>query len=1097
VEVSVTSKAAAPEIFRPFEQVLAGVNGRQAAADPAATAADVHPAESFVRIPPGATRRFTLVFREAGKASALLYRGFTRGASVPITPGTVTTPVATTPPAPAPAPPPPPQPVAADTSKPPEAVEPPGAVVEKGTFTAVQRGDIPAWLEKERAGWVDLANASLGTTCTVAGTPIEDPRQIMDLYDGVADSYHYFKPKSTFTFELLGGREAVVAAVAVFMGTRAGEASITCEGAPAEGPFTLLAAANTKERRQCLHVLDFDTVTVSRVRFRIDSPQEFYPREFYVFERPSNDPSASALSRGGLDIARRDNGGCFMYSESDYRQHLVGCIDGSVDHHAAVFTRKGRSAPIVLAFKANREALVASIGIQCRRRNEKPEPESLPAAVRVHASRTDPFRDYTLAGEFTVERLVTEQVFPLPAPVRARFLKFEFTFPPEEGTVEFSRLAVYEGTEPGYASVVLRGHAKLSRQTARTVTIEELLGGTGLTAEQEPNGEPSQATACRPGRWYGGSLGLGDTDLVTFTHGNEDEIPLLDLHMAPFLRGRVQVLDSQGNAVHEVDVAKAGGTTLQEALPLPPGTYHLSLSATDTYVLLGFDSSGSMGGTFTTTGTAMTSWATKLPPGFTVALATSLENRKTGKQFTLFCPFTKKPAAITTAVGQLFKEGGGSDWYTVIADLLEYTDTAVPPDALSAVVYLADGNGSGRFDRMWKHLRETRARVYAIGFGDVGRSLDSATSWDGARGLYNVAWYRSGRYFEPHTSEELVAVYEAIFADLRAEPRYALRFTTRRRMPGTLVTEAPRGEKRPILFILDASGSMLQELRGTTRLAIAKDVISRVVRALPPESEIGLRVYGHRYPTIDRENAETDSELLVPVGPLDRDRFLGTVAGLRARGGTPFAYSLEQAVQDISRVERPRVICVTDGIESFGGNPVAAAAALKKAAPEGAIAIVGFALGEESAQANLRQVAAAAQGVFFSAADAQSLVNSVENAINPRIPYTVLDRQGRPAARGVFGDRHRLKEGAYRLVIPAAGSDLLLDVRIAANRETVLPVPPEARPAPVPAGTPAVTDTPPPATEPPATAPKFCTQCGKRLVPGANFCTGCGARVKK
>ncbi len=1093
VDVAVKSTSATPEIFRPFEQVLAGVKGRQVAADAPATALAAHPAEPFVRIPPGSARRFTLVFRDAAEAASLLYRGFTRGATVPLAVKPDTTTVATAPPKPAALP----LPATDETPKPPDAGGPPIKVVEKGTCTAVKRGDAPAWLQEHRGGWINLASVNLGTTLAVAGTTIKDPRHVVELHDDEIDDYSYFEPKSTFTFELLGGREASVASVALCLGTRAGEASITCEGATAEGPFEVLAAANTTERRECLYVLDFNPATVSRVRFGVESPQSFYIRELLAFERPYDDPSSSALSRGGLDIAQRGNGACFMYSEIDYAHGLAECLNGSVNRHATVYRSKGRTAPIVLAFKANQEALVASIGIQCRLRSEKPEPESLPTAIRVHASRTDPFRDFTLAGEFTVERRAEEQVFPLPAPVWARFLKFEFDLPPAETSAEFSRLSVYEGTEPGYASVFVRGQANLARQSARTVTIDELLGGAALTDENEPNGEPSQAAACSLGRWYGGSLGLGDTDLVAFTHGNQDEIPMLDLHMVPFLRGRVQVLDSQGTSVHEIDVAKAGGTTLRTALPLPPGDYYLAFSSADTYVLLGFDTSGSMSGTFKTTGVAMTSWATKLPPGFAVALATSLEDRKTGKQFTLFCPFTKDPAAITAAVAKLFTDGGGSDWYTVLGDLLEYTDTTVPTDAMSAVVYLADGNGSGRYDWMWKNLRQTRARVYSIGFGDVGRALDSTTSWDGARGLFNVAWYRSGRYFEPHTTEELVAVYDAIFQDLRAAPRYALQFTTRKRMTGTLVTEAPRGEKRPILFILDASGSMMQEIRGTTRLAIAKEVIARFVQALPPDSEIGLRVYGHRYPTIDRESARRDSELLVPVGPLDRERFLATVRRLRARGGTPFAYSLQEAMNDVSRTAKPRVICVTDGIESFGGDPAAAAAALKKAAPQSDIAIVGFAIGEEGAQANLRQVAEAAQGLYFSAADAQSLVDSVENALNPRIPYTVLDRQGRLAARGVFGDRHTLKEGPYRLVVPAAGSDLMLDVRIDPDRETLLPVPKEARPAAVAAGPPAVTETPSPATKPPPTAPKFCTQCGKRLLPGANFCTGCGAKIKK
>ena len=105
-------------------------------------------------------------------------------------------------------------------------------------------------------------------------------------------------------------------------------------------------------------------------------------------------------------------------------------MDASVWTEATLYGQKGQTAPIVLAFRANQEALVSSVGIQCRVRDGKPQTDSLPAAVRVHASRSDPFRDYVPVGEFSIEPRAEEQVFSLPAPARARFLKFDFALPP-------------------------------------------------------------------------------------------------------------------------------------------------------------------------------------------------------------------------------------------------------------------------------------------------------------------------------------------------------------------------------------------------------------------------------------------------------------------------------------------------------------------------------------------------------------------------------------------------------------------------------------------------------------------------------------------
>jgi Ca-activated chloride channel family protein len=249
---------------------------------------------------------------------------------------------------------------------------------------------------------------------------------------------------------------------------------------------------------------------------------------------------------------------------------------------------------------------------------------------------------------------------------------------------------------------------------------------------------------------------------------------------------------------------------------------------------------------------------------------------------------------------------------------------------------------------------------------------------------------------------------------------------------------------------------------------------------------VGLRVYGHRYTTLDRKRASTDSQLLIPIGPLDRQKFLTTVQRLGARGGTPLAYSIEQAAKELRRVKRARAIFVTDGVESFGGDPVAAARTLATAVPELEVAVVGFAIDVRSDQANLENMAKAAGGTYFNAADARSLVTALEAAINPRIPYTVLDGGKREVARGRFGDRHTLLEGSYSVTVATAEGPRALDVTIRPKGETVLPVP-EGIDA---AAAAALGDPAPPPKE-------HCANCGARLLPAANFCTKCGTKVKK
>lgn len=813
-----------------------------------------------------------------------------------------------------------------------------------------------------------------------------------------------------------------------------------------------------------------------------------------------------------VDIASRATGGCVFYSEPKRAaKNLAYLIDRNPETATRIYQKKGTVGSFVLAFKANEEALVRSVGLRSREKAGQAILEYLPTHLRVFASEGDPFSGYKPAGRFKIARVGGEQVFELSVPVRARFLKVTFVMPPNQNYSEIGEFTAHEGSAEGYESIVRQPKAAVARTATDPVALKSLIPAAKVVQEVESNDRAAIAHEADLDVWIRGRLASeADVDLFRYklTNLTDDEIPVLELHMLPFLRGRVRVLDEAGLSVQDVYVAESGGSSLKTTLLLAPGEYLLELAPEPTYVLLGFDASGSMSGTFATTIKAVQQWADAFPAGFFVALATS-KARSSEVAFTVFCPFTQDPNEIKSAVAGMFKDSGISDWYSVLRDLLKYSAKAVPKRADRAVVYMADGNGSGDFHGMWESLRRLRARLYTIGFGNVGAHLDTGTSWYGARGLFNVAWYRSGRYYEPHTEQDLVKVYDAIFKDLLAKSEYALCLKTRKRLPGTLVSGVPKGENRPIHIILDASGSMMEEIRGRTRLQIAKDVISQVIGELPAGSRVGLRVYGHRFSVLEREKAATDSELLFPIGRLKRTAFLNSLGGVRARGGTPLAYSLEQAAKDLKRIRRPRVILITDGVEGFRGKPVKAAAALSKVVPGMDLAVIGFAIGAMVDQENLRNMAQAAGGTYYNASGADALIERIRLALYPSITYAVFDKQDREVAKGRFGDRHTLKEGAYTVTVPTREKELRLTARIEPNAETFLPAPELPKPlrggqvispqAPASsAKTPAVQ---PRQTQPrkskPKVAAKFCTQCGSRLKPGANFCIQCGAKVAR
>lgn len=141
-------------------------------------------------------------------------------------------------------------------------------------------------------------------------------------------------------------------------------------------------------------------------------------------------------------------------------------------------------------------------------------------------------------------------------------------------------------------------------------------------------------------------------------------------------------------------------------------------------------------------------------------------------------------------------------------------------------------------------------------------------------------------------------------------------------------------EKTRILFLLDASGSMLEqwERPNQTRWSVAKSILTKLVDSLGQNDklELALRVYGHRSPQ-EIKNCK-DTWLEVPFRPRSHAQIIQKLAEIKPKGVTPITYSLEQAANDFpsNAGYRNIVILITDGIESCGGDLCATSRALQK-----------------------------------------------------------------------------------------------------------------------------------------------------------------------
>jgi hypothetical protein len=238
----------------------------------------------------------------------------------------------------------------------------------------------------------------------------------------------------------------------------------------------------------------------------------------------------------------------------------------------------------------------------------------------------------------------------------------------------------------------------------------------------------------------------------------------------------------------------------------------------------------------------------------------------------------------------------------------------------------------------------------------------------------------------------------------------------KRSVLGTLTVNFEKGAAKEagkaVEIIMDASNSMTGLVGKETKIAAARRALTQTVNGLPDTMRVGFRVYGHRFATDDYDNACGDTELLAPIGPVNKATLVGLVNKIQTKGRTPLVLSVLEAVKDFEKVPNGSIILVTDGIESCKGDIKSIAPAIKKAGLELEVNIVGFDIKEAGGRQELESIAKSTGGRYLDAKDADALLSALEKTLT--LEYVVLDAAGKEAARGVVGGPGtKLKAGAY------------------------------------------------------------------------------------
>jgi len=177
----------------------------------------------------------------------------------------------------------------------------------------------------------------------------------------------------------------------------------------------------------------------------------------------------------------------------------------------------------------------------------------------------------------------------------------------------------------------------------------------------------------------------------------------------------------------------------------------------------------------------------------------------------------------------------------------------------------------------------------------------------------------------------------------------------------------------------------------------AQRVLGDVVAGIPERDgvNVGLRIYGHEGNNTPEGQAEScqSSELVAEIRPVSKarkERIRDRIDELQPTGWTPLALSLERGGDDFQALDSVDdainvIVLVTDGLETCGGDPCAAAGQIKRGTADVTTSVVGFALTEDE-QATLSCIAEEGGGDLLGAEDADELSDAIFKVLEEEVP---------------------------------------------------------------------------------------------------------------
>ncbi|KAB2330083.1 vWA domain-containing protein [Bacillus mesophilum] len=181
-----------------------------------------------------------------------------------------------------------------------------------------------------------------------------------------------------------------------------------------------------------------------------------------------------------------------------------------------------------------------------------------------------------------------------------------------------------------------------------------------------------------------------------------------------------------------------------------------------------------------------------------------------------------------------------------------------------------------------------------------------------------------------------------------------------------------------VMIVLDASGSMAADAKGTPKMTAAKETITKFVQSLPEGAKVGLRVYGHEGSSSneDKQLSCSSSDIVYQVNSYDQNTFNQALESIQPNGWTPTGLALKEAQNDLAQMSGENntniIYLVSDGVSTCEDNPVEAAKNLYNSNISPIINVIGFDVDAEG-QNELIEIANETEGIYQKVNDQSEL----------------------------------------------------------------------------------------------------------------------------